>query len=314
MSDAKHGRYVTKQVNLAAGKPHVQILFQKVKYWTPYFLQQPNFLLAKFADLWVVKRTIIARQLVLQQHVFVARFTVPLRFMKLKTFLKAVNWNLNSHEAIKKLQAKPIGIHLANSIQEDAGSSNIRLVRVLILLRLFWWIMLIVVSIKGAVYYCCKCYDCLPVCRLRSCGGNPRTQGAGTNVKWDLHIIWCAPRGGSRIKALELPYQHKSFAHRWVAVKRSKPMMRMRKRLLCIKLGFLQKILSMEMGFKPRKWDLKENCAWKWNWLPIPSFRWTPLKGVLLSMPPTGVVPHIPFARESDTPLSQSKSDWETSS
>ena len=174
MSDAKHGRYVTKQVNLAAGKPHVQILFQKVKYWTLHFLQQPNFLQAKFADLWVVKCTIIASQLVLQQHVFVARFTVPLRFMKLKTFLKAVDWNLNSHEAIKKLQAKPIGIHLANSIQEDAGSSNIRLVRVLILLRLFWWIMLIVVSIKGAVYYYCKCYDCLPVCRLRSCGGITR--------------------------------------------------------------------------------------------------------------------------------------------
>ena len=40
---------------------------------------------ARFADLWVVKRTIIASQLVLLQHVFVARFTVPLRLMKLKT-------------------------------------------------------------------------------------------------------------------------------------------------------------------------------------------------------------------------------------
>ena len=82
--------------------------------------------------------------------------------MKLKTFLKAVNLNLYSHEVIKKLQTKPTGIHLANSIQEDAGSSDIRLVRVLILLNLFWWISPIVVSMKDVVYYCCKCYYCLP--------------------------------------------------------------------------------------------------------------------------------------------------------
>ena len=60
-------------------------MFPKVKYSTLYFLQQPDLLQARFADLWVVKRTIIASQLVLLQHVFVVRFTVPLRLMKLKT-------------------------------------------------------------------------------------------------------------------------------------------------------------------------------------------------------------------------------------
>ena len=43
-------------------------------------------------------------------HVSVARFTVPLRLMKLKTFLTEVNWNLYSHEVIKKFPVKPIGI------------------------------------------------------------------------------------------------------------------------------------------------------------------------------------------------------------
>ena len=86
-SYAKHGRNVTKQVCLAAGKTHVQILFQKVKTWTLYFLQQPELLQARFADLWVVKRTTILLQNEL--HVFVARFTVPLRLTKLEMFLES---------------------------------------------------------------------------------------------------------------------------------------------------------------------------------------------------------------------------------
>ena len=77
-------RYETSLPSLRSGK-------RSYKFCTLYFLQQPDLLQARFADLWVVKSTIIASQLVLQQHVFVARFTVPLRLMKLKTFLKAVN-------------------------------------------------------------------------------------------------------------------------------------------------------------------------------------------------------------------------------
>ena len=85
-------RALRRETSLPCGRQtHVQILFQKVKSWNLYFLQQPDLLQARFADLFVVKRTLIASQLVLQQHVFVARFTVPLRLMKLKTFLKAVN-------------------------------------------------------------------------------------------------------------------------------------------------------------------------------------------------------------------------------
>ena len=72
---------------LRVGKRTYSFCFQKVKSWALYFLQQPDLLQTRFADLWVAKRTTFLVQNEL--HVLVAHFTVPLSIMKLETFLES---------------------------------------------------------------------------------------------------------------------------------------------------------------------------------------------------------------------------------